>query len=78
MIKIMISIVRFYKVVSTAFRQYQFPLFFYSDCKFQPTCSDYAIQAILTHGAVKGSVMSLNRILRCNPWSKGGIDNLKL
>ncbi len=43
-------------------------------CKYYPTCSEYAITAIEKHGAVKGSVLALWRILRCNPWSNGGVD----
>lgn len=43
-------------------------------CKFHPTCSQYAIEAIETHGAFRGFFMALWRILRCNPFSKGGFD----
>ena len=43
-------------------------------CKFVPTCSQYAVQALEEHGFWKGSWLSLWRILRCNPFSKGGYD----
>ena len=43
-------------------------------CKFQPTCSNYAIEAIETHGAFKGSLLAFWRILRCNPFIRGGVD----
>jgi len=43
-------------------------------CRFVPTCSDYAIEAISVHGAFKGSLMAIWRILRCNPFCKGGYD----
>ena len=43
-------------------------------CRFRPTCSDYAIQAIKKYGAIKGGVKASWRILRCNPWNKGGYD----
>lgn len=46
-------------------------------CKHIPTCSNYAIEAITKHGSLKGSIMSFKRILRCNPFSKGGIDLVK-
>ncbi|NLN03929.1 MAG: membrane protein insertion efficiency factor YidD [Clostridiaceae bacterium] len=46
-------------------------------CRFYPTCSSYAIEAIEKHGAVKGLVMSIWRILRCNPFNKGGYDPVK-
>lgn len=45
-----------------------------SSCKFMPTCSSYAIEAIEKYGAIKGSFLSLKRILRCHPFSKGGYD----
>ena len=43
-------------------------------CKYYPTCSCYAIEAIRRHGAFKGLALSLWRILRCNPFSQGGYD----
>ena len=43
-------------------------------CKYEPTCSHYAEQAIRTHGPVKGLVLAIWRVLRCNPWSRGGYD----
>ncbi len=46
-------------------------------CKYYPTCSEYTIQAIEKYGALKGSFLGIWRILRCNPFSKGGYDPLK-
>ncbi len=43
-------------------------------CRFYPTCSAYAVQALEIHGAFKGSLLSVWRILRCNPLCKGGVD----
>ena len=43
-------------------------------CRFEPTCSEYAKEAILTHGAFKGFFMGFYRVLRCNPFGKGGYD----
>jgi uncharacterized protein len=43
-------------------------------CKYEPTCSHYAEQAVRTHGPVRGSALALWRLVRCNPWSKGGYD----
>lgn len=43
-------------------------------CPYCPTCSNYGLQAIQKHGAVKGSLLTGWRILRCNPFSKGGYD----
>lgn len=43
-------------------------------CRFQPTCSQYALTAIERFGALKGGFLALKRILRCNPFCKGGYD----
>jgi putative membrane protein insertion efficiency factor len=43
-------------------------------CKFHPTCSMYGAEAIKKFGAVRGSIKTVWRILRCNPWSRGGHD----
>lgn len=45
-----------------------------SKCRFTPTCSSYALESIEVHGALRGSFMAIWRILRCNPWGKGGYD----
>ena len=45
-------------------------------CRFQPTCSAYALEALETHGAVRGSWLTLRRIARCHPWGGSGIDNV--
>ena len=43
-------------------------------CKYHPTCSEYAVQAIRRYGVLRGVVLAAGRILRCNPWSHGGVD----
>jgi putative membrane protein insertion efficiency factor len=43
-------------------------------CKYEPTCSRYALDAIRTYGALRGVVLAAWRVLRCNPWSDGGYD----
>lgn len=45
-------------------------------CRYYPSCSQYAIEALKEHGAFRGSMLSGWRILRCNPWSKGGVDHV--
>ncbi|MDO4563458.1 MAG: membrane protein insertion efficiency factor YidD [Clostridia bacterium] len=45
-------------------------------CRFIPTCSEYAIEAIEKYGALKGSYLAVRRILRCHPWGKSGYDPL--
>ena len=44
------------------------------NCRFHPTCSQYAIEALTTHGAVKGLLLAVCRILRCTPWGGQGYD----
>ena len=46
-------------------------------CRFEPTCSQYAAQAVEKHGAIKGTWMGIMRILRCQPFCKGGHDPVK-
>ncbi len=43
-------------------------------CKYYPTCSAYGLEAVQTHGALKGAALIVWRLLRCNPWSMGGYD----
>lgn len=59
--------------VVRAYQKYLSPLFPPS-CRYSPTCSSYMVQALEKHGAIKGSVMGIARILRCNPFVKGGFD----
>ncbi len=62
-----LSIIRFYQKNLS-------PLKMYSCCKYTPTCSQYAVEAIKKYGSVKGTLLAGWRILRCNPFSKGGYD----
>ena len=45
-------------------------------CRFEPTCSAYAVDAIVLHGLPRGGYLALRRILRCHPWSEPGIDRV--
>lgn len=45
-------------------------------CRFFPSCSAYALEAITVHGAVKGSWLAVRRLLRCHPWNSGGVDHV--
>ena len=47
-------------------------------CRFQPTCSDYAVTAIALHGPIRGTVLGMWRLLRCHPFSRGGLDQVPL
>lgn len=51
--------------------------FFGIECKYYPTCSEYSKQAIEKYGFIKGCFLGFKRILKCNPFSKGGYDPLK-
>jgi uncharacterized protein len=43
-------------------------------CKYHPSCSEYAVQAVRRYGVMRGLVLAAWRLLRCNPWSHGGVD----
>ena len=43
-------------------------------CKYYPSCSEYAVQAVRSYGILRGLVLAAWRLLRCNPWSHGGVD----
>ncbi|MEO1768163.1 membrane protein insertion efficiency factor YidD [Candidatus Enterococcus ferrettii] len=47
---------------------------FQPSCRYYPSCSSYMIEALKVHGAIKGLLMGISRILRCNPFARGGID----
>jgi hypothetical protein len=47
-------------------------------CKFQPTCSEYAVRAIVLHGPLRGMALAAWRLLRCQPFSRGGLDQVPL
>ncbi|WP_304440187.1 membrane protein insertion efficiency factor YidD [Oleiphilus sp. HI0079] len=56
------------------FYQYAISPLFPPSCRYLPTCSEYAVQAVSAHGAFKGSWLALKRILRCHPGCDGGFD----
>ncbi len=68
--KLLIILIKFY-------RKFISPLKGHPTCIFQPTCSEYAMQALSKYGAIKGSYLAVRRILRCHPFSQGGYDPLK-
>lgn len=65
--KFLIKIIRIYQKVTKSNRRV---------CRFYPTCSTYAIQALEKYGIIKGTILIIFRILRCNPLFKGGYDPL--
>ncbi len=69
------------QIVLRLIRSYQsfssFQKYLGVSCRFYPTCSDYTYEAVEKYGVVKGFALGFYRILRCNPWNKGGIDKLK-
>ena len=46
-------------------------------CKYHPSCSEYAVQAVRRYGVLRGIVLAAWRLLRCNPWSHGGVDKVE-
>ena len=63
--KILIKLIKIYQKIPGNFHQ---------NCKYIPTCSNYGIEAIEKHGSIKGTILTIKRILKCNPFSKSGID----
>lgn len=63
--KILIYLIKLYQKIPGDFHNY---------CRYTPTCSNYAIEAIDEYGALKGSILSIKRILRCNPFGSYGYD----
>ena len=70
--KILILLIKIYKKTLSPILNY-----FGVKCKYYPTCSEYTIEAIEKYGIIKGSFLGIKRILKCNPFSKGGYDPLK-
>lgn len=66
MARILISVVKTYQLLLSPF--------FGQQCRFYPTCSHYAVEAIQKHGALLGSYYTVRRLLRCHPWCDGGHD----
>lgn len=64
--KLLIGLIRFYKTKISPKKK--------AVCRFRPTCSSFAIEAIEKHGALLGSLMAFCRIMRCNPYFRGGYD----
>ncbi len=46
-------------------------------CRYTPTCSEYALEAVERHGVLKGTALATRRLLSCNPWSRGGYDPVR-
>jgi len=68
--KVMIGLVRFYQIaISPALVAITGP-----SCRFTPSCSQYTLEALQKHGAFRGSWYALRRVVRCQPFSKGGYD----
>ncbi len=65
--KLLIFLIRTYQLTIS-------PRFSNGACRYVPTCSQYALEAIEIHGIFKGSLLAIRRILRCNPFFKGGYD----
>jgi uncharacterized protein len=66
---ILISLLKFYKAAVSPWLP--------PSCRFVPTCSEYACEAIQRHGALRGSAMGFRRLLRCHPFHAGGYDPVK-
>ncbi len=56
--------------------RYTLGMLFPASCKYHPSCSRYGIEALKQYGLVRGSILTGWRLLRCNPWSRGGVDHV--
>jgi len=76
--KLFLRLIRLYQK-SWLYRLTVLKFLFLSDsaCRFTPSCSEYAYQAISKYGIMRGGILGLKRIIRCHPWSKGGYDPVK-
>ena len=66
MSRVLVALLRAYRLVIS-------PLYGQT-CRYYPSCSTYALQAVETHGSVRGSWLALRRLGRCHPWTPGGVD----
>jgi putative membrane protein insertion efficiency factor len=63
---LLLGLLRFYRLaVSPSLGQH---------CRYYPSCSAYAAEAVAVHGVFRGTLLAAVRLLRCNPWSRGGVD----
>ena len=74
--KIIIKLIKFYKIAISPFWAGSPFGSFNSACRFYPTCSDYAVDAISKYGAGKGTLKAVGRVLRCNPLVRAGLDEV--
>lgn len=76
-IKFIVNIPKKIGIILINFYQKNISPSFGKRCIYYPTCSEYTKQAVDKYGIIKGSILGIKRILRCNPFSKGGVDKLK-
>lgn len=74
LMKLILKSIRFYQKWFSLDQGYLGKIFNIKVCRFEPYCSEYMYQSIDKHGIFKGGILGLYRILRCNPFSKGGYD----
>ena len=65
---------KFVGIAGVCAYRYTLGVLFPATCKYHPSCSQYALDAIRSYGFFRGSVLAGWRLLRCNPWSHGGVD----
>ncbi len=66
MLGILLALIRFYQLALSPF--------FGRSCRFHPSCSEYAVEALRRHGVFRGIRLALRRVARCHPWNPGGFD----
>ena len=73
---LLLKMIRFYQITISFDHGFLKKVFNSQVCRFYPTCSEYAYQAIKKYGVFKGGAKGLKRLLRCHPWNSGGYDPL--
>ncbi len=74
--KVVLKLIRFYQRTLSLDHGYMSRIYSEGWCRFRPTCSEYTYCAIEKYGLIKGVFLGFWRVNRCNPWSKGGVDDV--
>lgn len=72
LVSVSVSLIRIYQLIISPMKLFIFGA--QSSCRFYPSCSSYAKDSFLRFGVVKGAYLTINRVCRCHPWNKGGVD----
>jgi uncharacterized protein len=69
--------VKYFAIAGVYAYRYTLGVLFPATCKYHPSCSQYALDALRRYGLARGAILTAWRLLRCNPWSHGGVDRVE-